>query len=123
MTDRATPNLPSRDFEATARFSAKLGFEESWRDAEWMILARSGMMLEFFPHPKLDPAQSWFSCCLRFDEMKPFCEACKRAGIPEAKSGFPRLHPPEREAWGGTVGALIDIDGSLLRLIEAQNPA
>jgi predicted lactoylglutathione lyase len=32
--------LPSRDFEATARFYEKLGFVESWRDAGWMILER-----------------------------------------------------------------------------------
>ncbi len=30
MTDHATPNLPSRDFETTARFYAELGFEESY---------------------------------------------------------------------------------------------
>ena len=33
MTDNATPNLPSRDFETTSRFYAKIGFEEGWRDA------------------------------------------------------------------------------------------
>lgn len=27
MTDHATPNLPSRDFEATSRFYAAVGFE------------------------------------------------------------------------------------------------
>ena len=32
MTDHATPNLPSRDFEASARFYAALGFVEIWRD-------------------------------------------------------------------------------------------
>jgi predicted lactoylglutathione lyase len=31
MTDQATPNLPSRDFEATARFYAALGFQEGWQ--------------------------------------------------------------------------------------------
>lgn len=32
MTDHATPNLPSRDFERTARFYGKLGFEQGWRE-------------------------------------------------------------------------------------------
>jgi catechol 2,3-dioxygenase-like lactoylglutathione lyase family enzyme len=118
MADHATPNLPSRDFEATSKFYSRLGFVESWRDDEWMILKRGGLMLEFFRHPKLIPAESWFSCCLRFDQVGAFYEACKSAGIPEASTGFPRLNPPKREAWGGTVGALIDNDGSLLRLIE-----
>ncbi len=48
MTDHATPNLPSRDFETTARFYAALGFEESYRDEGWMILERGGLTLEFF---------------------------------------------------------------------------
>ena len=32
MTDHATPNLPSRSFDATEKFYAALGFERSWRD-------------------------------------------------------------------------------------------
>jgi catechol 2,3-dioxygenase-like lactoylglutathione lyase family enzyme len=120
MADHAAPNLPSRDFEATSRFYAKLGFVESWRDAEWMILRNGGLTLEFFPHPKLDPAKSWFSCCLRFDKLQPFYDACKRAGIPEAQSGFPHIDPPKRQDWGGTIANLIDIDGTLLRLIQAD---
>jgi hypothetical protein len=34
--------------------------------------------------------------------------------------GWPRLHPPEVEASGLRIGALIDADGNLLRLV--QNP-
>ena len=33
MTDHATPNLPARDFAATAAFYTALGFEQGWRDA------------------------------------------------------------------------------------------
>ena len=35
--DHATPNLPAREFEATSRFYAALGFVEGWRDDGWMI--------------------------------------------------------------------------------------
>ena len=118
MTDRATPNLPSRDFEATSRFYAALGFGEGWRDAGWMILTRGDLTLEFFPHPKLDPLTSWFSCCLRLDDLDDFYAACKAAGLPESDAGQPRLHPPRVEHWGGRVGALIDCDGTLVRLIQ-----
>jgi predicted lactoylglutathione lyase len=48
MSDAATPNLPSRDFEKTSQFCAALGFSESWRDEGWMILKRGGLTLEFF---------------------------------------------------------------------------
>lgn len=116
--DQATPNLPSRDFTATASFYAQLGFVESWRDDNWMILERDRMTLEFFPHPDLDPAQSWFSCCLRLDDVQTFFEDALRSGIPEKTTGWPRLHRPVDEAWGGKVGALIDPDGTLLRLVQ-----
>jgi catechol 2,3-dioxygenase-like lactoylglutathione lyase family enzyme len=55
MSDAATPNLPSRDFEKTSRFYAALGFSEGWRDEGWMILKRGDLTLEFFPYPELDP--------------------------------------------------------------------
>ncbi|HEV2747385.1 MAG TPA: bleomycin resistance protein [Allosphingosinicella sp.] len=118
MTDHATPNLPSRDFAATSRFYAALGFTEGWRDEGWMILSRGKLTLEFFPHPALDPLTSWFSCCLRLDDLDGFYALCRNAGLPEDRVGQPRLHPPKREAWGGRIGALIDVDGTLVRLIQ-----
>lgn len=119
MADQATPNLPSRDFEATSLFYARLGFTESWRDSGWMILERGSLKLEFFPHPELDPGESWFSACLRLDDLDGFYAGCLAAGLEETDRGAPRLHPPRREAWGGRVGALIDPDGTLIRLIES----
>ncbi|HHU3024926.1 hypothetical protein ACK4RQ_19805, partial [Proteus mirabilis] len=58
MADHVTPNLPSRDFDVTEAFYAKLGFATSWKDRGWMILQRGGLQLEFFPYPDLDPATS-----------------------------------------------------------------
>jgi catechol 2,3-dioxygenase-like lactoylglutathione lyase family enzyme len=117
MTDHATPNLPSRDFSATSAFYRPLGFEESYRDSGWMILRRGDMQLEFFPYPDLDPAQSSFMCCMRLDDADAFHAACRDAGVPEHANGWPRLHALKREHWGGRVGALIDPDGTLLRII------
>lgn len=121
MGDRATPNLPARDFAATSAFYARLGFVEQYRDDGWMILGRGGLVLEFFPHPDLDPATSSFGSCLRLDDLDAFYGACVDAGIPEADRGWPRLHPPRVEASGLRIGALLDPDASLLRLIA--NPA
>lgn len=114
----STPNLPSRDFEATAQFYHTLGFETTWRDDGWMILKRDTIVLEFFPHPELDPLTSWFSCCLRLDDLDAFYAVCLAADIPEGSTGAPRLHKPELEASGLRIGALIDPDGTLLRLIQ-----
>jgi hypothetical protein len=116
--DTATPNLPSRDFDATEAFYRPLGFSRSYRDDGWMILKRDMLQLEFFLHVDVDPATSWFSCCLRLDDLDGFYEACRAANLPETRTGWPRIHPPRREPWGGTVAALIDLDGTLLRLIK-----
>ncbi len=121
LADLASPNLPSRDFETTSLFYAKLGFAETWRDDGWMILKRDGLLLEFFPHPELDPAASWFSCCFRLADVDAFFDEVVAAGIPEQATGWPRAHRPKREAWGGIVGALIDPDGSLIRLIQTDD--
>lgn len=81
--------------------------------ARWANLA----VLEFLRHPELDPLTSWFSCCLRLDDLAGFYAHCEAAGIPEATKGYPRLHAPQAQEWGGTMAALIDLDGTLLRLI------
>ena len=116
--DHATPNLPSRSFDDTAQFYAKLGFEESWRGQGWMILKRGGLALEFFPYPDLDPLESSFGSCLRLDDLAAFYAACRDAGIPEVRTGQPRLQAPHREHSGLTIGYLVDPDGSLLRLVQ-----
>lgn len=116
--NHSTSNLPSRDFESTSQFYRALGFEEAWRDDGWMILKRDKIILEFFPHPELDPATSWFSCCIRLDELDDFYSACLTANIPEATEKAPRLHKPKLEESGLRIGALIDPDGTLLRLIQ-----
>ena len=116
--DHATPNLPSRDFEATSQFYAKLGFSETWRDRGWMILKRDGLALEFFPYPDLDPLESSFGCCVRLDDLASFYEICRDAGIPEACGGQPRLQAPRLEHSGLTIGYMVDPDGTLLRLVQ-----
>jgi catechol 2,3-dioxygenase-like lactoylglutathione lyase family enzyme len=116
--DHATPNLPSRDFAATAEFYAGLGFAQGWRDDGWMILNRGEATLEFFPYPNLNPLESNFSCCLRLDDMAAIYATAVAAGIPEQCWGFPRLHPATREESGLEIAYLVDNDGTLLRLIQ-----
>lgn len=118
MTSYSTPNLPSRSFSETVRFYAQLGFVVAFRDEGWLILERDGLQLEFFPHPDLDPLTSWFSCCLRLDDIDQFCELCRTVGIPETDTGQPRLQSPTDQEWGGRMGALVDPHGTLLRLIQ-----
>lgn len=121
MVDHATPNLPSRSFDVTIKFYEPLGFMIVFRDSGWLILGREGLILEFFPDPDLDPATSSFGSCLRLDDVDAFYRRCRGAGIPETTVGWPRIHPPVREDSGMRIGALLDPDGSLLRLV--QNPS
>ena len=120
MADRATPNLPARDLDATVEFYAALGFEASYRDPGWLILERGGLQLEFFPHPDVDPATTAAGCCLRVDDLQTLYDAGVAAGLPETRVGWPRLHPPGVEPSGLRIGYLVDLDGNLLRLV--QNP-
>ena len=122
MPDLATPNLPSRDFEATEAFYARLGFECRYKDAGWMILHRgpegNRAVLEFFPWPDLDPYQSNFSCCMRLDDLGAFMAQLVSSDVPEATRGIPRYHPPREEASGLMIAYMVDGDGSLVRLIQ-----
>ena len=63
MVDHATPNLPSRDLDATAAFYAALGFATAYHDPGWLILERGTLVLEFFPDPGMDPASTASSSC------------------------------------------------------------
>ncbi len=118
MTDRATPNLPSRDFAATAAFWGRLGFGVGYRDEGWMILARGGMQVEFFPHPGLIPGDSWFSACLRVDDLDALFAEWAALDLPRDHKAIPRLtgilhRPPVPRMF-----ALVDPDGSLIRVLD-----
>jgi hypothetical protein len=103
---------------AVATLACCLPWVERWPDPGWMILQRGSLTLEFFLHPELDPPTSWFSCCPRLDDLDAFYAICRDAGIPEACKGQPRLHPPKVESWGGRLAAIVDPDGTLVRLIQ-----
>lgn len=118
MGDLATPNLPSRNFDVTEEFYGRLGFVRSYRDHGWLILKRKMLVIEFFLYAELDPASSAFSCCLRLDDVDGFYETCVRSGVPEQQTGWPRLHAPKAQHWGGRMGYLVDPDCSLIRLIQ-----
>lgn len=121
MADHATPNLPSRNYDQTIEFYTKLGFETGWHDDGWLIMERGDLCLEFFRYPDLQPSISSFSCCLRLDDLQAFCEVCKDAGVPEQSTGWPRIHAPKLEHSGMTIGYLVDLDGTLLRLVQNED--
>jgi len=123
-SDRAVPNLPSRNFDATEAFYAGFGFDCAFRDEGWMILTRGGLQLEFFPYPGLDPTTSNFMCSIRVADVDELVETIADAGVPVRSTGAPRLNPVQMQPWGLRAGYVIDLDGTQLALIEqpAANP-
>ena len=122
MADRITANLPARDFAATSAFYGALGFSEEFRDEGWMILRRGGLVLEFFPHPGVDPWSSWFSACIRVDDPDALLAEWRRtAGLPEDRKAIPRLTGFFRHGGAPRMFALVDPDGSLLRVIDNRD--
>lgn len=118
MVDRAVPNLPSRSFDATVEFYAAFGFAVSYRDGGWLILSRGTMTLEFFLAPEHDPYASWFMASLRVRDLDDLFDAVRASGVPEVRTGIPRLVPIALQEWGQRAGYLIDLDGTQLHLIE-----
>lgn len=116
MGDVVTANLPAIDFGETASFYERLGFEVGFRDEGWMILSRGPLEIEFFPHPDLKPAESWFSACVRVADVDGLHRAWSAAGLPDR--GIPRLTAPQNEAFGFRMFALVDPNGSLLRCLS-----
>lgn len=118
MTDRAVPNLPSRDFDTTIAFYGGFGFEPAYRDPGWPILCRGDLRLEFFPFAALVPEESSFMCSIRVDDLDGLYRQVTDSGVTEASTGRPRLHPVRVQPWGQRAGFLIDPDGTQLQLIE-----
>ncbi|MFE3837492.1 bleomycin resistance protein [Rhodobacteraceae bacterium PA1-206B] len=118
MADRITANLPSRDFAATIAFYAALGFSTDFHDEGWLILKRGPLVLEFFPHPELDPRASWFSACVRVDEPEALPAEWRAAGLPTDHRAIPRLTGFFKPGTAPRMFALVDGDGSLLRVLD-----
>ena len=116
--DRITANLPSRDFDATVEFYGKLGFVTSFRDDGWMVMTRVGATLEFFPHPRIEPRTTWFSACYRVGDLDGLHRLWQGSGIPLAETGIPRLTRIWQDPGAPRLFAVVDPDGSLLRVLQ-----
>jgi catechol 2,3-dioxygenase-like lactoylglutathione lyase family enzyme len=114
VTDLAIPQLPSRSLERTLAFYRRLGFEGEIVAPTYAIAERGSLELHFFLHPTLIPAESSFGCYLRVQDVAALFEAFSAAGLPD--SGIPRITPLVDQPWGMREFALIDEEGSLLRI-------
>ena len=123
MTDRAVPNLPSRDLSITAAFYTGFGFTERYRDDRWLVLRRGELQLEFFRKDDLDPRHHDFGCCLRVSDLEDLYDAVRSAGVPEKRYGLPSVRPITPQPWGQQMSTVLDPDGNLLRMIADNDSA
>ncbi len=121
MNDRITANLPSKDFDATVGFYGRLGFDVGFRKEDWLILERGALEVEFFPHPAVDPLNSWFSACIRVDDIEGLLTAWSVLGLSADPKATPRLTDIFRLPDAPRMFALVDEDGSLLRVLDNKD--
>lgn len=119
--DKITANLPSKSFDATVAFYAALGFVVNFRNGGWMILSRGPLVLEFFPHPEVDPWSSCFSACVRVEDPDALLAEWQAVGLASDNKAIPRLTGFFKPGDAPRMFALVDCDGSLLRCMDSRN--
>lgn len=114
--DRAIPQLPARSMERTLAFYRRLGFDGEIVSptGDYAIADRGSLELHFFLHEQLDPRDSAFGAYLRVQDVASLYREWAALGLPT--SGVPRLMALEDKPWGMREFALIDEDGSLIRV-------
>ena len=115
MTDYISANLPAIDFDQTREFYTFLGFETVYQSAEWMIIEKVPLLLEFFHHPQLDPKTSCFSACIRTHAMQHLYEVWSALNW----SLYPQARITEIQYLDEIdMFCVIDPNGSLIRCIQ-----
>lgn len=115
MMETTAPILPARNFDETSNFYQKIGFRETGRWEEgYMIMVRDKVELHFFPHPELDPDTSHHMSYIRTNVVDDLSDELMALGLPEA--GIPRINPAEDKPWEMREMAVIDPNGTLLRI-------
>jgi hypothetical protein len=114
--DIAIPILPSRSLSETLKFYARLGFEGEILGAnnDYAILQRGTIELHFFLYRDLKPAESSFACYVRVLDVEAIYQAFSSSQLP--RLGIPRMDVLEIKPWGMKEFAIIDSDGTLIRI-------
>lgn len=127
MFGKAIPNLPARDFDATAAMYARAGFSETNRYPDYLIVERGDVELHFSLDPGMDPGSTAGVAYLRVDDVETFHAELVAAGFEvltdhELRARWDRGGPLERisaledKPWGLREFALLDVDNNLLRV-------
>jgi catechol 2,3-dioxygenase-like lactoylglutathione lyase family enzyme len=113
--DLAIPLLPSRSIDRTVAFYRRLGFGgEAVPGHGYAIMVRGSLELHFFLHETLLPETSSFGCYLRVQDVEAIYNAFRTANLPV--QGIPRIDRLESKPWGMKEFAVVDEDGTLVRV-------
>jgi catechol 2,3-dioxygenase-like lactoylglutathione lyase family enzyme len=115
MADFAIPTLPMRDVRETRAFYEALGFicaHEHPPPDSFLTMVRSGAMVQFFP-VHVDPRASTHTFMLSVDDLESTYAAFKQAGVGN-------VLPIEQKPWGVSEFALVDPNGTLIRVAYAK---
>lgn len=114
--DLAIPILPTRAMASTLAFYRQLGFtvKVASPTGDYAIAVRGTLEIHFFMHAALVSRESVFGCYFRVHDVDELFEAFAAVGLPH--DGIPRLTPPEDKPWGMREFALVDENGTLIRI-------
>jgi catechol 2,3-dioxygenase-like lactoylglutathione lyase family enzyme len=111
---RTVPILFARDIDETSRFYADLGFTVAVPAEDYLIVDRDGAEIHFVATPELDPWTSSAMCYLHVDDIDGLLDMWREVGLPVL--GIPRLTTAEDKPWGLREAALVDPNGTLVRI-------
>ena len=115
---RACPILPAKDLGATRSYYEALGFEVQGDIREgYMLMTRGPWELHFFYHPEVKPEDSLAGVYMRGVDVDALC--AEWAKVELSRAGIPRLIGAQDKPWGMREFALIDPNGTLLRIGQA----
>lgn len=114
--DIAIPQLPAISMERTAVFYQRLGFDFQVVSpaGDYAIADRGSLEVHFFLYESLVPSESSFGCYFRVGDVAALYAAFSAAGLPD--NGIPRITPLETKPWGMREFAVIDENGSQIRI-------
>lgn len=111
------PILPCRHLDETLLFYGSLGFslhfEQTVPDV-YAILQLEGAEIHFFGFPDVDPATSSAGCYIRVSDADALYARWSSLGLPTR--GIPRLDVISDKPWGMREFAVVDPNGSLIRV-------
>lgn len=115
MWEQACPILPSRAFDVTQTFYARLGFDTWYKDDGYLLMNRDKVELHFFSKPEHTPETCDHGVYVRPQDVDALSESIAELGLP-ADGAFPRFRPAEDKPWGMREATLWDPDGNLMRV-------